>query len=299
MDFRRIKQVFEYGWKDALVISQEEGVQKGRKTIFLDILRCFFKYNVWSNQYKKEKLHLLSGEQKKEICLKYQEKNTKRDKWVKEFFDNYKFQNKWSSLKYERSAALQAKRRVAYKKQYDLGENCFIGYDVIFHKHHYVDSKIVTGENCGFSEHVDIDYTGGLQLGNKVWISEGAKIFTHNHVVDFSGKDEHKGCIQTPLIIHDKVWIGARAVIMPGVSEIGRGALISTCSYVRSKIPPYAIVMGNPAKIVGFRLLPKEIVEREKELYPEEQRIPFEVLQENYQKYYLRRKKEIKEWNRL
>ena len=91
MDFRRIKQVFEYGWKDALVISQEEGVQKGRKTIFLDIVRCFFKYNVWSNQYKKEKLHLLSGEQKKEICLKYREKNTKRDQWVKEFFDNYKF----------------------------------------------------------------------------------------------------------------------------------------------------------------------------------------------------------------
>ena len=296
MDFRRIKQVCEYGWKDALVLSQEDGAQKGRLSIFLDILYCFFKYNVWSNQYKKEKLHLVSSEQKKEICLKYQEKNTKRDRWVKEFFDNYKFLNKWSSFKYEQSASLQAKRRAAYKKQYDLGENCFVGYDVIFHKHHYVDAKIETGKNCGFSEHVDVDFTGGLQLGDKVWISEGAKVFTHNHVVDFTGKDESKGCLKTPLVLHDRVWIGSRAVIMPGVSEIGRGALISACSYVRSKVPPYAIVMGNPAKIIGFRFSPEEIVKFEEENYPADQRIPIEILQRNYEKYYKIQWKEINHW---
>lgn len=299
MDFRRIKQVCEYGWKDAHALSQEEGVTKSRLSIFLDILHCFFKYNVWSNQYKKEKLHLLRGEQKKEICLKYQEKNNYRDKWVKEFFDNYKFLKKWSNFKYETSADLQAKRRAAYKKQYGLGENCFVGYGVILHKHHYVDAVIKTGKDCLLAEHVNIDYTGGLTLGYKVGISEGAKIFTHNHVVDFSGSDIGKGCIQTPLVLHDRVWIGARAMIMPGVSEIGRGAVISADACVRTKIPPYAIVMGNPAKVVGFRLLPKEIVEREKEIYPEEQRLPIETLQENYQKYYLGRKKEIKEWNRI
>ena len=68
MNFRRIKQVCEYGWKDAQTLSQEEEAKKGKIAIFLDILHCFFKYNVWSNQYKKEKLHLLSGGQKKEIC---------------------------------------------------------------------------------------------------------------------------------------------------------------------------------------------------------------------------------------
>lgn len=297
MDFRRIKQVCEYGWKDAQTLSQETGATKGRMSIFLDILRCFFKYNVWSNQYKKEKLHLLSGEQKKEICLKYQEKNNFRDQWVKEFFDNYKFLNKWSSFKYERSADLQAKRRAAYKKHYGLGDNCFVGYDVLFHKHHYVDARIVTGNNCGFSEHVDIDYTGGLEMEEGAWISEGAKIFTHNHKVDFSGRGtEDKGCIKTPLIIHDRAWIGGRAIIMPGVSEIGRGALVSSCSYVRSKVPPYAIVMGNPAKIIGFRFPPEEIVKFEEENYPAEQRIPLEVLTKNYEKYYHSQWREINSW---
>ncbi len=299
MEFRRIKQVCEYGWKDAQTLSQEADATKGRLSIFLDILHCFFKYNVWSNQYKKEKLHLLSGEQKREICLKYQEKNNFRDQWVKEFFDNYKFLNKWSSFKYERSANLQAKRRAAYKKQYGLGENCFVGYDVILHKHHYKDSKIVTGKDCLLAEQVNIDYTGGLVLGNKVSISEGAKILTHNHVVDFSGKGEDKGCILTPLVIHDRVWIGTKAMIMPGVKEIGRGAMISSLAYVHTKIPPYAIVMGNPAKIVGFRLTPEEIIEFEKNNYSEENRLPEEVINNNYKKYFQSRWKELKEFSRV
>lgn len=299
MKFRRIKQVCEYGWKDAQTLSQEADATKGRLSIFLDILHCFFKYNVWSNQYKKEKLHLLSGEQKREICLKYQEKNNFRDQWVKEFFDNYKFLNKWSSFKYERSANLQAKRRAAYKKQYGLGENCFVGYDVILHKHHYKDSKIVTGKDCLLAEQVNIDYTGGLVLGNKVSISEGAKILTHNHVVDFSGKGEDKGCVLTPLVIHDRVWIGTKAMIMPGVKEIGRGAMISSLAYVHTKIPPYAIVMGNPAKIVGFRLTPEEIIEFEKNNYSEENRLPEEVINNNYKKYFQSRWKELKEFSRV
>ena len=296
MYFRRLIQVCKYGWQDAKTISQEPEVSKGRLAIFRDILGCFLKYNVWSNQYKKEKLYLLSDEQRKTICLKYQEKNTKRDKWVKEFFDNYKFLNKWSSFKYEQSARLQAKRRAAYRKQYGLGENCFVGYDVIFHRHHYVDSVIVTGDNCGFSEGVNIDYTGGLVLGNRVWLSEGVKIFTHNHIMDFSGNDEGKGCEATPLVIQDRVWVGSRAIIMPGVGEIGRGALISSDSYVHGKVPPYAIVMGNPAKIVGFRLLPREIVEFERNQYPENDRTQLEVLERNYEKYYKNRRDVIKEF---
>lgn len=299
MNFRRIKQVCEYGWKDADALSKEEGSSKGKWSIFCDILCCFFKYNVWSNQYKKEKLHLVSGEQKKEICLKYQEKNKFRDQWVKDFFDNYKFLNKWSSFKYERSARLQAKRRAAYKKQYGLGENCFVGYGVILHKHHYVNSKIVTGKNCLIAEGTNIDYTGTLTLGHKVSISEGVKILTHNHVTDFSGVNEDKGCILTPLVIQDRVWIGTRAIIMPGVKEIGRGAMISSYAYVHTKVPPYAIVMGNPAKVVGFRFTPEEAIEFEKNNYSEENRLSEEVIINNYNKYFRSRWKELKEYARV
>ena len=298
MNFRRLKQVFRYGWKDASDIRQDGGFEKSRWVIFCDILHCFFKYNVWSNQYKKEKLYSFSKEEREQICLKYQKQNTKRDKWVKSFFDNYKFLYKWSSFKYEQSAELQAKRRTAYKKQYGLGENCFIGYGVIFHRHHYSDGNITTGKNCLIAELTNIDYTGGLQLGNKVSISEGAKILTHNHVVDFSGEGIEKGCISTPLIIEDRVWIGTRAIIMPGVKEIGRGALISSDTVVHKKVPPYAIVKGNPAKIVGFRFSPEEIIEFEKKNYGESERLPIGLLKDNYEKFFRARWKELAELNK-
>lgn len=297
MDIRRIKQVCKYGWKDALALSKEEGASRGRVGIYLDILHCFFKYNVWSNQYKKEKLHLLKGESKKEICLKYQEKNTKRDEWVKSFFDNYKFLNKWSDFKYERSASLQEKRHAAYKKQYGLGENCFVGYGVIINKHHYADSAIIVKDDVHIAEECVIDYTGNITLEEHVVISEGVKILTHEHEMDLTQRNNlNKGLKQKPLVIHDHASIGVKAIIMPGVSEIGRCAMISAGSIVRRPVPPYAIVMGNPARIVGFRYTPSQIIELEEETYPEEQRLPEELLQDNYNKFFVLKLSDIQNY---
>lgn len=256
MNFRRLRQVVKYGWKDAGEISNFENVDKNKLSIFLDIFLCFCKYNVWSNQYKKEKLYSLQREQRKEICLKYQEKNTKRDQWVREFFDNYRFLNKWSSFKYEKSADRQAKRHIAYQSQYGLGDNCFIGYDVILHKHHFSDGIISMGTNCQISEHVNIDYTGGIKVGNGVGILEGVKILTHGH--DYLGIKQEKNILPnskraflSPLEIADNVTIGAHAIIMPGVHYIGKGSIISAGSVVSKRIPDNSIVAGNPAKVIG------------------------------------------------
>jgi len=108
-----------------------------------------------------------------------------------------------------------------------------------------------------------------------------------------------KGCILTPLVIQDFVWIGARAIIMPGVKEIGRYAMISADSFVNTKIPPYAIVMGNPAKIIGFMKTPEEILEYEKKRFEEKDRIPAEIIYGNYDKYFRSRWKEIKQWSKI
>jgi acetyltransferase-like isoleucine patch superfamily enzyme len=294
MDFRRIKQVCRYGWNDAKSICREENLNRSRCSIFMDILHCFFKYNVWSNQYKKDKLYLLAGEKKKEICLKYQKINAERDVWVKEFFDNYKFLNKWSDFKYEKSAALQSKRRSAYQKQYGLGDNCFVGYGVILQRNHYIDSVISTGKDCFIAENTNIDYTGGLILEDHVSISEDVKILTHNHELNFDSKELRKGCILTPLVIRDNAWIGTRAIIMPGVKEIGRGAIISAGTYVNFKVPPYAVLQGNPAKIVGFKFTPDEMINHEANIYPLDTRTDFKEYERLYNKYFINRITEIK-----
>jgi virginiamycin A acetyltransferase len=56
---------------------------------------------------------------------------------------------------------------------------------------------------------------------------------------------------------HD-VWIGYGAVILPGV-EIGHGAVVAAASVVASDVPPYAIVAGNPARVIRSRFSPEDV----------------------------------------
>jgi acetyltransferase-like isoleucine patch superfamily enzyme len=60
------------------------------------------------------------------------------------------------------------------------------------------------------------------------------------------------------VVIGNDVWIGIGAVILSGV-KIGDGAVVGAYSVVRTKVPPYAIVIGNPAQIVGYRFSQEKI----------------------------------------
>lgn len=289
MDFRRLRMVFKYGWKDAMMISQETG--RSRIGIFMDILSCFQNYYVWSNQYRKEKLYSLQGDKRKEICLKLQNENTKRIQWLNEFYDNYKFLNKWSSLKYEQSADLQKKKWAAYTKRYGFGKNCVIGHDVLLVRHHKLNGTISVGNNVLIAKHTFIDYSGELIIHNNVTMANGVIIETHTHI----GKD----AVQSRLEIGEGANILSRAYISDTCHVIGRRAQIGAGTYVRTNVPPYAIMIGNPGKIIGFRMSPEEIVEYEKNKYPIEERLSVEELQKNYEKYFLKRWKEIKEFTRI
>lgn len=106
-------------------------------------------------------------------------------------------------------------------------------------------------------------------------------------------KEDIKKEYDKDVVVDEDVWIGARVTLLSGV-HIGRGAEIGTGTVVRKSIPPYAVVVGNPAKIVGFRFTPEEIIEHEKALYNEEERLPLSLLEKNYEKYYLTKVKEIR-----
>ncbi len=58
---------------------------------------------------------------------------------------------------------------------------------------------------------------------------------------------------KTPLYIAGDVWIGARAIILPGCRRIGHGAIVGAGSVVTHDVPDYAIVGGNPAKVIKYR----------------------------------------------
>ncbi len=100
------------------------------------------------------------------------------------------------------------------------------------------------------------------------------------------------------IVVDEDVWIGNNVTLLSGV-HVGRGCEIGAGSVVRGSIPPYAVVIGNPCKIVGFRFTPDEIIEHEKAQYEESERLPLELLQKNYEKYFLNRIKEVKQFTKL
>jgi acetyltransferase-like isoleucine patch superfamily enzyme len=65
----------------------------------------------------------------------------------------------------------------------------------------------------------------------------------------------------TPLVIGSDVWIGHSAIIHPNVKSIGHGAVIGAGAVINKDIPPYAVVVGNPARIVRYRFSPEVIEE--------------------------------------
>lgn len=100
------------------------------------------------------------------------------------------------------------------------------------------------------------------------------------------------------IIVDEDVWIGANVTLLSG-THVGRSCTIGAGSIVRGIVPPYSVVVGNPAKVVGFKFIPEEIIEHEKALYPEEERLPLDLLEKNYKKYFLDHIKEIKAYTGL
>lgn len=145
----------------------------------------------------------------------------------------------------------------------------------------------------------------GMHIGKGVVINRKANI---DHTVNPQGIyiGDYTGISDATIMAHDGIkrtkadtvigkhcHIGYAAFINSGI-HIGNGATISAGAVVIKNVPPYAIVLGNPGKVVGFKMTPEEIVNFEKQHYPEEERIPLEKLQKNYKKYFLDRKEEIK-----
>ena len=90
------------------------------------------------------------------------------------------------------------------------------------------------------------------------------KVFPRNHPLDYIsmhpffynpslGYVDTERIPYTNLCIGHGVWIGYGAFIMPGVTEIGNGAVIGAGAVVTKSVPPYAVVVGNPGKIVKHR----------------------------------------------
>lgn len=164
-------------------------------------------------------------------------------------------------------------------------------------------SRIYLEDNTVLKSFNMISLTGRFFMKKNSGAAANLTIITGNHhrrigkslVDSVLDKDLDE---ENDVIVEEDVWIGANVTLLAGV-KIGRGSTIGAGSVCLKSVPPYSIVMGNPAKIVGFNFNPEQILEHEKALYAEEEHIPLETLENNYKKYFLDRISEIKSFTKL
>jgi len=109
------------------------------------------------------------------------------------------------------------------------------------------------GDNVGMGIGAYITAGGGVTVGNYVGIGPDAKIWSVNHIYkDPTRPWMLQGSESKEVVIGNDVWIMAGSIVKPGVI-IGDGAIISAGTVLAKSIPPYAIVAGNPGRIVGWR----------------------------------------------
>jgi acetyltransferase-like isoleucine patch superfamily enzyme len=111
---------------------------------------------------------------------------------------------------------------------------------------------IEVGDNVSIAAFVHIWGFGGVKIGSRVMIASHCAISTITH--DHSRKYMYKTVIDKPVAIEDDVWIGAHAVIMPGVT-IRKGAVIGAGSVVVEDVEENQIVAGVPAKFIKNRTI--------------------------------------------
>lgn len=169
-------------------------------------------------------------------------------KYIALFF-YYTIGNKMPASDAPISFGAKAFRRMLCNCIFDkTGKSINIEKGVFFGKGH----GIAIGNRSGIGLNARVQ--GPLTIGNNVMMGPDVLIYTKNHEVssiEIPMIDQGE-TVPRPVIIEDDVWIGARAIILPGVT-IGKGSIIGAGAVVTKDVLPYMIVAGVPAKAVRGR----------------------------------------------
>ena len=133
--------------------------------------------------------------------------------------------------------------RIFYLKRFlgiKIGKFNFIHMGCRFEGKIIIGNNNVLGRNCTL--------IGDITIKDNVSITAETYIFTASHIVD----DPDFRCFYKPVVIEDYAWIGARAMILPGV-KIGKGAILGAASTATKDIPDFHVFAGTPAKKIGER----------------------------------------------
>lgn len=136
----------------------------------------------------------------------------------------------------------------------ELGDNVNIGPRAVLYA---IYKKIIFGDN--------------VLLGSNVTMVNGDHGFRKVGVLIINNHEKMPED-DAEIVIGDEVWVGANVTILKGV-HVGRGCVIAAGAVVVKDTPPYTVVGGAPAKVIGNRFTVEEVMLHETVLYPVERRL--------------------------
>lgn len=149
----------------------------------------------------------------------------------------------------------------------------------------FIDDYCVIQSQTNF-----ISNKGKLIVKKYSVISSGCIIVPGSHqltvgVPFYLTTTNHINDVERDIVIEEDCWIGAGCILLPK-SHICRGAVVGAGSVVNQVVPPYAVVVGSPARIISTKFSIEQIMKHESFLYPPEERMSEDELKELFASLY-------------
>ena len=113
---------------------------------------------------------------------------------------------------------------------------------VVYHPEH-----LSLGDSVDIGEFAVLRASGGLRIGDRVLVAAHAVLTTRGHPQSLP---RYGMAEDAPIVVENDVWIGAGAIVLPGVT-IGRGAIVAAGAVVTENVAPFTVVGGVPARPIG------------------------------------------------
>ncbi len=128
-----------------------------------------------------------------------------------------------------------------------------LGYGTVIYGHMRITGSGDLRRRLSVGEHVRwnvggvVDLEAAVTIGNNVSIGQEVMILTSTHAIGGPQRRASPKIIRAPVAVGDGAWLGARCVVLPGVT-IGAGAVVAAGAVVNRDVPPHTIVGGVPAR---------------------------------------------------
>ena len=149
------------------------------------------------------------------------------------------------------SVVIEPGALIFHPENVSLGEDVYLGHYAILKGYH--QNQLRVGRGAWIGQAAFLHAAGGITVGEEVGIGPHAIVLTSTHADPGRALPIMKGALEfAPVTLGDGCDLGVGCIILPGVT-VGKGAQIGAGAVVTRDVPDFAVVAGNPARILRHR----------------------------------------------